>query len=215
MALTTKHFLTLFSLVCTIIASVAVLKKWHLGLRTSFADLSEEDLTPERITLLRQIQARQQEISSFYFKSHGHQSTSDDPQLHYGRNFTLEPTSRFGSHRYIGCSELSGMTVVDFLGAGYTKMVLKVLLSQGVEVALKTVNDQGSDMRSCMKDFRDLQGCQDLVSFKLRKEIILLQRLQHPNIVKVLSYKSCILHEASLIHVTIFLYIICFIICIV
>ncbi|XP_062863744.1 extracellular tyrosine-protein kinase PKDCC [Trichomycterus rosablanca] len=191
MASTTKHFLTVFCLACTIISLTVVLKKWHFSLRGSFADPDvNTDLTPERITLLQQIQDRQQEIAAFYDPSHGHPlsatentSTADNPELDHERNITLEDSGLLGSN--IGCSELSGMTVVDFLGAGYTKTVLKVLLSHGMEVALKTVNDQGTDMRSCMEDFRDQQGCQDLVSFKLRKEIILLQRLQHPNIVKL------------------------------
>lgn len=40
-------------------------------------------------------------------------------------------------------------------------------------------------MRLCMEDFQDSQGCLELVSFKLRKEIVLLKRLQHHNIVEL------------------------------
>ncbi|KAJ8353595.1 hypothetical protein SKAU_G00211620 [Synaphobranchus kaupii] len=40
-------------------------------------------------------------------------------------------------------------------------------------------------MRRCLEDFNDLEGCRELVSYKLIKEIVLLQRLRHPNIIKL------------------------------
>ncbi|TSN67132.1 Extracellular tyrosine-protein kinase PKDCC [Bagarius yarrelli] len=154
------------------------MKKWHFGLRRSF---QETDLTPVHSALLQQIRERQQEIAPFYNSNHlSSEIQSTLPEEDANINPTVE-----ASGLEIGCSDLNSVTVVDFLGAGYTKTVLKVVLAQGSEVALKTVNNQGTDMRSCLEDFRDPQGCHDLVSFKLRKEIILLQRLQHPNIVKL------------------------------
>lgn len=137
--------------------------------------------------LLQQIRERQREIAQFLHRSLEIQSTF--PNKEYSKD-TMRNTTLKTLGSDIGCSDLSGLTVVDLLGAGYTKMVLKVVLPQGLEVALKTVNSQGSDMSSCMEDFKDREGCQDLVSFKLRKEIILLQRLQHPNIVQVFIYKQ-------------------------
>ncbi|KAF5899581.1 extracellular tyrosine-protein kinase PKDCC-like, partial [Clarias magur] len=150
--------------------------KWHFGLRENLGDPAPNS----DLTLLHLIRERQREIAPFYTFNHVHGSVevqSTSPSSDPVRSSTLGPE--------IGCSDLSGVTVVDFLGAGYTKTVLKVVLAQGLEVALKTVNHQGTDMRSCVEDFRDPEGCQDLVSFKLRKEIILLQRLQHPNIVEL------------------------------
>lgn len=174
MSSTRKQCFTLFCLALMIVCLTAVMKKWHFGLRRNFGDTAlSTDLTPLRSALLQQIGERQQEIARFYNLNNRSQST-------FAQNTTLEA---LGSE--VGCGDLSSLTVVDFLGAGYTKTVLKVVLPQGLEVALKTVNNQGTDMRSCLEDFRDPQGCQDLVSSKLRKEIILLQRLQHPNIVQV------------------------------
>lgn len=135
-----------------------------------------------RSALLQHIEQRQQEIARFY--------NVNNPSLDIQSTFPNADAFMNRTLETFGCSDLSSWTVVDVLGAGYTKTVLKVVLPQGSEVALKTVNDQGTDMRSCLEDFRDPQGCQDLVSCKLRKEIILLQRLQHPNIVKVISYKQ-------------------------
>ncbi|XP_060735280.1 extracellular tyrosine-protein kinase PKDCC [Tachysurus vachellii] len=176
MSSTRKQYFTLFGLALMIVCLTVVMKKWHLGLRRSFVD-SDLEVSSLRSALLQHIEQRQHEIARFYNvnnRSLDIQSTFPNADAFMDR--TLET---------LGCSDLSSWTVVDVLGAGYTKTVLKVVLPQGSEVALKTVNDQGTDMRSCLEDFRDPQGCQDLVSYKLRKEIILLQRLQHPNIVKL------------------------------
>ncbi|XP_015194749.2 extracellular tyrosine-protein kinase PKDCC [Lepisosteus oculatus] len=85
----------------------------------------------------------------------------------------------------IGCVQLSYFKNVDFLGSGYTKAVLKAVSPEGLPVALKSVNDRGTDMKRCLEDFGDVEGCYELVSYKLIKEIMLLQRLQHPNIIKL------------------------------
>ncbi|XP_067470159.1 extracellular tyrosine-protein kinase PKDCC [Thunnus thynnus] len=85
----------------------------------------------------------------------------------------------------MGCDSLVDMQAVEILGSGYTKLVVKVNLAGGQPVALKLVNEQGIDMGKCVEDFKDPQGCRELVSYKLKKEMVLLQRLQHPNIIKL------------------------------
>ncbi|XP_064193207.1 extracellular tyrosine-protein kinase PKDCC [Anguilla rostrata] len=85
----------------------------------------------------------------------------------------------------IGCDQLRYIKIVDFLGAGYTKAVVKGVLPKGFPVALKSVNEKGTDIRRCLEDFKDLEGCRELVSYKLIKEIVLLQRLRHPNLIKL------------------------------
>ncbi|KAL7861889.1 hypothetical protein SRHO_G00133300 [Serrasalmus rhombeus] len=171
-------------LALVIISLTVVVKKWHFGLRekASGADAPHVDLTRDK--LLQQLKERQEELLPFYITPPGQQLAGNSAlfsNVDTRRNETPEGSTTSD----IGCRELSGMTVVDFLGAGYTKTVLKVVLQQGTDVALKSVNEQGTDMMSCLEDFRDPQGCQELVSFKLRKEVVLLQRLQHPNIVKL------------------------------
>ncbi|XP_066540259.1 extracellular tyrosine-protein kinase PKDCC [Hoplias malabaricus] len=168
-----------------IISLTVALRKWHFTLREKgFGDAAPNvDLSGEE--LLQQLNERRQELVPFYTTSNRQQLavfSSVNPQKSDTLGGTTPPVTAGSA---IGCSELSGMTVVDVLGAGYTKTVLKVVLQQGITVALKSVNEQGADMRSCLEDFRDPRGCQELVSFKLRKEIILLQRLQHTNIVKL------------------------------
>lgn len=114
-----------------------------------------------------------------------------------GRDRSPEPTSEYnlwneiahGSRRArmdeMDCDSLVDMQAVEVLGSGYTKLVVKVNLADGRPVALKLVNEQGIDMGKCVEDFQDPQGCRELVSYKLQKEIVLLQRLQHPNVIKV------------------------------
>ncbi|MBN3298737.1 PKDCC kinase, partial [Amia calva] len=85
----------------------------------------------------------------------------------------------------MGCKHLRHVQNLQFLGSGYTKAVLKGALPRGLLIALKSVNHQGTDMRRCVEDFGDVEGCSELVSYKLIKEIMLLQRLQHPNIIKL------------------------------
>lgn len=114
-----------------------------------------------------------------------------------GRGRSPEPSSEYnlwneiaqGSRRArvgeMDCDSLVDMRAVEVLGSGYTKLVVKVNLADGRAVALKLVNEQGIDMGKCVEDFQDPQGCRDLVSYKLQKEIVLLQRLQHPNVIKV------------------------------
>ncbi|XP_003962728.3 extracellular tyrosine-protein kinase PKDCC [Takifugu rubripes] len=85
----------------------------------------------------------------------------------------------------MGCDSLVDMQAVEVLGSGYTKLVVKVNLAGGQPVALKLVNEKGIDMSKCVEDFKDPHGCRELVSYKLKKELVLLQRLQHPNVIKL------------------------------
>ncbi|XP_028995819.1 extracellular tyrosine-protein kinase PKDCC [Betta splendens] len=106
-----------------------------------------------------------------------------------GSDFNLWNEITEGSRRShmdeMGCDSLVDMRAVEVLGSGYTKLVVKVNLAQGQSVALKLVNEQGIDMGKCVEDFKDPQRCRELVSYKLKKEIVLLQRLQHPNVIKL------------------------------
>uniref|UniRef100_A0A671R030 Extracellular tyrosine-protein kinase PKDCC n=1 Tax=Sinocyclocheilus anshuiensis TaxID=1608454 RepID=A0A671R030_9TELE len=169
-----------------------ILKKWHFGLQENkpFGDSARTDgLTTASDRLLQQLQERQQELEILnitfnIIQGFMDSSLSTDDSTNY-INGKLSLDNPVTAKTDIGCEELSGIKVVDFLGSGYTKTVLKAALPQGLFVALKSVNHQGTDLRLCMEDFQDSQGCLELVSFKLRKEIVLLQRLQHPNIVKL------------------------------
>ncbi|XP_023209090.1 LOW QUALITY PROTEIN: extracellular tyrosine-protein kinase PKDCC [Xiphophorus maculatus] len=95
------------------------------------------------------------------------------------------------AHRdQMGCESLVDVRAVEVLGSGYTKVVVKANVAGGQAVALKMVNEQGVDMRKCVKEFKDAQGCRELVSYKLQKEMLLLQRLRHPNVIKLKGHCS-------------------------
>ncbi|XP_067310649.1 extracellular tyrosine-protein kinase PKDCC [Pseudorasbora parva] len=180
MTLSRNPFCTFVLLALLFFSLTVILQKWHFGLHEDkpFGDAARPDgLTPEHDRLLQQLKERQQELELLDITFD--ESSEGFKDLRVSTNGTVNGKTD------IGCEELSGMKAVDFLGSGYTKTVLKAKLPQGLFVALKSVNHQGTDMRLCMEDFQDSHGCHELVSFKLRKEIVLLQRLQHPNIVEL------------------------------
>ncbi|XP_021439971.1 extracellular tyrosine-protein kinase PKDCC [Oncorhynchus mykiss] len=158
----------------------------------------EDGFVMERNGLVRELNERRKEILPFLISSGVKRLLDESGHFGQHKSFEIkhvdvslenESDVSSGSIRmnkdHIGCDQLVDMKAVDILGSGYTKIVLKVLLSEGQSVALKTVYDQGTDMGRCLEDFKDRLGCHELVSFKLKKEIVLLQRLQHPNIIKL------------------------------
>ncbi|KAM4695498.1 extracellular tyrosine-protein kinase PKDCC [Discoglossus pictus] len=105
------------------------------------------------------------------------QDTSPHPKI----DLSLKPP-------LLGCQEISNVTNVRYLGSGYTKAVYKLVLNDTVAVALKSVDFGGHDIQNCVKLYRSLEDCYRLASFKIVKEMILLQRLQHPNILQLYGF---------------------------
>lgn len=85
----------------------------------------------------------------------------------------------------LGCGDLHRATAVSVLGWGFTKVVARAALAGGGAVALKSVHGAGREVRRCVQRYRAPAGCRRLAAYKLLKEVTLLQRLQHPGIVKV------------------------------
>ncbi|XP_041064923.1 extracellular tyrosine-protein kinase PKDCC [Carcharodon carcharias] len=99
------------------------------------------------------------------------------------------PTSAFRFHLLsLGCPDINNASSVHYLGSGYTKAVYKAVLNETLAVALKSVDFGGHDMENCVKQYGTLEDCYRLASCKLVKEMTLLQRLQHPNILKLYGY---------------------------
>ncbi|XP_022077243.1 extracellular tyrosine-protein kinase PKDCC [Acanthochromis polyacanthus] len=155
----------------------------------------EEKLASLRGALIYQLNERRKEIIPLLLPEDGdenglseearHSSQAQDPILDYNLWNEITLGSRKAHLDEMGCDSLVGMQAVEILGSGYTKLVVKVNLAGGQPVALKLVNEQGIDMGKCLEDFKDPQGCRELVSSKLQKEIVLLQRLKHPNVIKL------------------------------
>ncbi|XP_063299960.1 extracellular tyrosine-protein kinase PKDCC [Pelobates fuscus] len=88
----------------------------------------------------------------------------------------------------LSCQDITNGSNVRYLGSGYTKAVYKLVLNDTVSVALKSVDFGGHDIQNCVQLYRNLEDCYRLASFKIVKEMILLQRLQHPNILQLYGY---------------------------
>ncbi|KAL0964347.1 hypothetical protein UPYG_G00322610 [Umbra pygmaea] len=88
----------------------------------------------------------------------------------------------------LGCSSMDNVTNVQYLGSGYTKAVYKAALNNSLSVALKSVDFGGHDMENCVKKYGSAGDCYRLASFKIVKEMTLMERLQHPNILKLYGY---------------------------
>ncbi|XP_008284565.1 protein kinase domain-containing protein, cytoplasmic [Stegastes partitus] len=186
--------------VLSILVSLLISSVQQFGARVShFSNATlpgdEEELASLRGALIYQLNERRKEIIPLLLPEDGdengeleetrHSSRALDSTLDYNLWNEITLGSRKAHLDEMGCDSLVDMQAVEILGSGYTKLVVKVNLAAGQPVALKLVNEQGIDMGKCLEDFKDPQGCRELVSYKLQKEIVLLQRLKHPNVIKL------------------------------
>ena len=186
--------------VLSILVSLLISSVQQFGARVShFSNAtlaSDEQLASLRGALAQQLSERRKEIIPLLLPGDDNgdgnalaEETRFSPQpdstLDYNLWNEITQGSRKAHMDEMGCDSLVDMQAVEILGSGYTKLVVKVNLAGGQPVALKLVNEQGIDMGKCMEDFKDPRGCRELVSYKLKKEIVLLQRLKHPNVIKV------------------------------
>ncbi|XP_066552830.1 extracellular tyrosine-protein kinase PKDCC [Amia ocellicauda] len=96
--------------------------------------------------------------------------------------------SHANSTLLLGCSSIDNVTGVQYLGSGYTKAVYKAAVNSTLSVALKSVDFGGHDMDNCVKRFAAPGDCYRLASYKIVKEMTLMQRLRHPNILQLYGY---------------------------
>ncbi|XP_069806113.1 extracellular tyrosine-protein kinase PKDCC-like isoform X2 [Dendropsophus ebraccatus] len=92
------------------------------------------------------------------------------------------------------CEDLSHITGLDYIGSGFTKVVVKGTLLNGKSIALKSVHGEGNDMKQCVQQYADHHGCHRLATYKLQKEIALLQILRHPGIIQL--HGQCYVNSA-------------------
>lgn len=99
----------------------------------------------------------------------------------------------------LGCDSLSSLANIQFVATGWTKSAYRAVLKNGQSVAVKTVNAQGHDVAECLKQFkteetdRALPECYMLASAKILREIYLLSKLDHQNVIKMVGY--CVPHK--------------------
>lgn len=88
---------------------------------------------------------------------------------------------------FLGCNDIKAIKIVQNIGRGYTKTVQKGLY-RDTEVAVKSVRLDNEDIKRCVLNpamNRSVEECFIFAKYKLAKEIIMLQQLQHANIVRV------------------------------
>lgn len=113
-----------------------------------------------------------------------------------------DDTPGVSAHRdpALGCGSIDNVTNVRYLGSGYTKAVYRAALNGSFSVALKSVDFGGHDMENCVKKYASSKDCYKLASFKIVKEMTLMDRLQHPNILKVMFAYIFIYEKILLTH---------------
>ncbi|XP_042356682.1 extracellular tyrosine-protein kinase PKDCC [Plectropomus leopardus] len=187
--------------VLSILVSLLISSVQQFGARIShFSNATvagdEEELASLRGALIYQLNERRKEIIPLLLpddddddenglSGESRRDKTIDSTLDYSLWNEISYGSRKAQLDEMDCDSLVDMQAVEVLGSGYTKLVVKVNLAGGRHVALKLVNEKGIDMGKCVEDFKDPRGCRELVAFKLKKEIVLLQRLKHPNVIKL------------------------------
>uniref|UniRef100_A0A1A7WXA7 Extracellular tyrosine-protein kinase PKDCC n=3 Tax=Iconisemion striatum TaxID=60296 RepID=A0A1A7WXA7_9TELE len=160
-----------------------------LSTNATLSDGEQRELASLRRALIYQLNQRRKEIIPLLLPDGEKRKRSSQLDPDSGLDYSLwnEVTLGFGKAHpdRMGCDSLVDMRAVEVLGSGYTKLVVRANLAGGQPVALKLVNEQGIDMSKCLEDFKDPHACRELVSYKLQKEMILLERLRHPNVIKL------------------------------
>ncbi|KAG7280335.1 LOW QUALITY PROTEIN: hypothetical protein CRUP_026876, partial [Coryphaenoides rupestris] len=105
-------------------------------------------------------------------------------------------TGSGGSPR-LGLRQAWPGTDVQYPGSGYTKAVHRAALNRSLSVALKSVDLAGHDMETCGQRYRDTGACYRLASLKIVKEMVLMETLQHPNVLKICMSLVRLLHFLS------------------
>ena len=86
----------------------------------------------------------------------------------------------------LNCKEISKIQIKEELGRGYTKLTQRGVYN-GREVAVKSVGVDSTDLHNCLKEKRAKLAADCLLfsRYKVMKELLLYQQLNHPNVVKV------------------------------
>uniref|UniRef100_A0A8C5R3V1 Protein kinase domain-containing protein n=1 Tax=Leptobrachium leishanense TaxID=445787 RepID=A0A8C5R3V1_9ANUR len=171
---------------------MAVYLKWCPGGRWLYNRKHKSFLDPQHQNALRrEISMRHRDLVMFYqaFLWDVHVKP-ESPQMDVDANEANEldlyiPTEKKVPLGTLDCEDLLHLTAVDYIGSGFTKLVLKGSLSDGRSVALKSVHTEGNDVKQCVHLHGDHVGCHRLATYKLQKEVALLQILRHPGVIQL------------------------------
>uniref|UniRef100_A0A8C6TX97 Protein kinase domain containing, cytoplasmic b n=1 Tax=Neogobius melanostomus TaxID=47308 RepID=A0A8C6TX97_9GOBI len=170
--------------VLSILVSLLISSVQQFGAQGVFNVTRGEEQLPE--ALISQLSERRREIVPLLLLNRDEDNFSDEPLDSTWDTTVWDKIARGASRASVdgmGCDSLVDMQALEVLGSGYTKLVVKANLVGGMAVALKLVNEQGIDMGKCLEEFDEPEACRELVAYKLKKEMVLLKRLQHPNVI--------------------------------
>ena len=89
------------------------------------------------------------------------------------------------SNEELNCSSLDQVNDLKFIAAGWTKSTFKIHINKR-NVSMKIINIEGRDMSVCMlEDDKYRYDCYLAAASKLLREISVLQKLSHANVIKV------------------------------
>lgn len=114
---------------------------------------------------------------------HNHNTESSGPRVISVSPTHLRQTLTQSSH----CADIIRK---ELIALGWTKAVYKASIMSGehngTKVAIKTINKTGYDVDNCIREHATPEQCYSWAENKILKEIVLLQGLQHPHVVKVI-----------------------------
>lgn len=93
------------------------------------------------------------------------------------------------SKQMLDCKSLENSRDHIYIATGWTKVSYSAKLYDG-DIAIKTVNIYGRDVRECLKwdPNKRLLDCYQIAASKILREIFLLKKLIHPNVIEMLGY---------------------------
>ncbi|XP_004616143.2 extracellular tyrosine-protein kinase PKDCC [Sorex araneus] len=160
-------------------AAAGVLAAFLLGSVLAALLAPGSEPAPGPAELARRIRARYDEVQRF---------ARGRPERRRLMDLALAPAGHAGPGPRLGCAALRNVSGAQYVGSGYTKAVYRARLPGGAAVALKAVDFGGHDLGSCVREFGARRGCYRLAAHKLLKEMVLLQRLRHPNVLQLYGY---------------------------
>ena len=150
-----------------------------------------QDVNAENIQLKRTIKELANSLNGIPHKPPGLARSWQERSLKYitgesPRKIFAQETAPSIHDAALSCKEISQIEIKEELGRGFTKLTERGVYN-GRDVAVKSVALDSTDLHNCVKEKRAkvVADCLLFSRYKIMKELLLYQQLNHPNVVKV------------------------------